>query len=160
MKNTNISLLLIIENTHGIVSSRHDRDTPHLFLGGDASDLEKRESTREAKTADTHILPSRVNTETSYANLRHQQSHPCIYLRQCRRNEKIALLFLVLFLVRDRAEQCDSLQARLCFQTSPADMAPCRRLMQTDFASCRLRTPIASGTAVQFQLHSNPEART
>ena len=160
MKNTTISLLLLVENTHGFVSSRHDRDTPHLFLVGTRPISEKRDGTRKAKTADTHIPPSRVKAEKRYANLPHQHSHPRIYLRQRHRNEKIALLFFVFLLVRDHAEQCDHLQAKLFFQTSPVDMAPCRRLMQTEFASCRFRTSIASGAAEQFQLHSNPEART
>ena len=49
----------------------------------------KRESTREAKTADTHIPPSRVKTEKKhYANLPYKQSHSRIYLRQRRRNER------------------------------------------------------------------------
>ena len=34
-------------------------------------------------------------------------------------------------------------------------MAPCRRLMQTDFASCRLRTSTATGTAVRFFVDAN-----
>ena len=38
-------------------------ETRRIISWRDASDLEKRESTREAKTADTHIPPSRVNTE-------------------------------------------------------------------------------------------------
>ena len=51
-----------------------------------------------------------------YANLTHEQSHPRIYLRQRRRNEKIALLFFVFLLARDHAEQSDSLQAKPFFQ--------------------------------------------
>ena len=35
-----VSLLLIVENTHGTVSSRHDRDTPHLFPEGTRPNLE------------------------------------------------------------------------------------------------------------------------
>ena len=49
----------------------------------------QRESTRKAKTADTHIPPSREKTEKKrYANLPYEQSHPCTYLRQRRRNER------------------------------------------------------------------------
>ena len=31
-------------------------------------------------------------------------------------------------------------------KTSPADVAPCRHLMQSDFTSCRLRPSVATGT--------------
>ena len=53
--------------------------------------------------------------------------------------------------VTTQTNLCDSLQVTKLSssKTSPADMAPCRCLMQTDFASCRLQTSITTGIAVQ-----------
>ena len=64
-------------------------ETPRILFIEETVLFRQRESTREAKTADTHIPPSRVKTEKKrYANLPYEQSHPRIYLRQRRRNER------------------------------------------------------------------------
>ena len=114
----------------------------------------QRESTREAKMADTHIPPSREKTEKKrYANLPYEQSHPRTYLRQRLLNERSpSSSTFSSSPATTQTNQCDSLlhvtNKAIFFQTSPTDMSSCRRLMQTDFASCRLRTSIGDSSAV------------
>ena len=82
-----------------------------LFIEGGRVRFRPRESTREEKTADTHIPPSRVKTEKkSYANLPYEQSHPRIYVRQRRRNERsLSCSSFSSSPVTTQTNQCDSL---------------------------------------------------
>ena len=104
-------LAFSVENTHGTVSNRHGRHSGYYLLSGRVR-FRQRESTREANTADTHIPPPRVKTEKKrYTTLPYKQSHPRIYLRQRRRNERsLSSSSFSSSPVTTQTNQCDSLQ--------------------------------------------------
>ena len=87
-------------------------ETLRILLWRGRVRFRQRESTREVKTADTHMPPSRVKSENKrYANLPYEQSHPRIYLKTTPPQREIALLFVFL-LARGHADQCDNLHVK------------------------------------------------
>ena len=90
----------------------------------------KRESTREAKTADTHIPNSRAENKKRYANLPHhtREATPASILDNAAATRRSLSSSSSSSPPVTTQHNATTFRRSSSSKTSPADMAPCRRL--------------------------------